>query len=124
MNYSRQKVTLLTSAIIMVLALPLFAAYLIHAKRQAELTKLVSHVHNLSLHLKGYVQDHGSFPPTLESLVTSGDLHASLLKPPSGASLSYSCPSPTTSETSTVLVVTYREHRIVVTKDFSRILDP
>jgi hypothetical protein len=94
-----------------------------HLKRKAALTKVISHAHLVAKLLQIYVKDNnGLFPQTLEALTKDPAIDSRFLKPPFGATVSYVRPPPLASDHTEVLVISYRKQRIVITKDFERVL--
>jgi hypothetical protein len=124
MPAKRRIVLIGVMGVIALLGIFVVVAFVILAKRQQELEHVINDSFMITMSLRVYVSDNSSFPKSLQAMVESGDMDARLLKPPYGASINYFCPSPSARDETEVLVLTYGTNRVVVTKDFSRTLNP
>ena len=87
-------------------------------KRAHELAEIKENLHILSIKLKEYVVDHGSYPTNLEVFTHTMKLDPRLLRPKVGETTEYFYPSTNASETAAVLVVTLRSSKLFVNKNF------
>ena len=96
------------------------AAFVAYGKREHDFTATISYAHYLAKALQVYVQDHGQFPKDLDAVAQDQGLDARALAAPFHSTVQYRMPSADASESTPILVVTYRKREIVVTKDFTR----
>lgn len=96
------------------------AALVVHVKREHEFTAAISYVHWLTKSLQSYVQDHGQFPDSLDELRRDQSLDSNLLTPPFGSTVQYHRPFTNAPESTPILIMTYANSKVVVTKDFTR----
>ena len=77
-------------------------------------------MHHLTKILQVFVEDHGSFPPSLEVLLAQEKLDAGFLEPIHGERWEYTRPPENADGSTPVLRVTARSYEIVVFKSFKR----
>src|SRR3954466_10667867 len=110
--------TRLLAVIVAMLVITFLARSLRTLDEARNLGQIRERVHIVSVKLKEYVNDRGTFPESLESLQTEMALDARLLQPIAGEKIEYFRPETNASDDVLILVVTMRSNRITLDKAF------
>ncbi len=110
---------LICSVFIILLACLCGVALYQRSKEKWRFLVVITNVDILSGLMRSYVEYHQAFPPSLEALLKDSGNDQHSLDPYYGK-IEYFPPSTTATGTSVVMVVTFKEKRIVMNKDFDR----
>lgn len=97
-----------------------FGCLFIYGKSQHDFTATISYAHFLTKAIEVYVQDHHDYPESLQALCNAEGGGGNLAQPPFGSSVRYQRPSTNSPDKTPIIVVTFHNRQIVVTKDFTR----
>lgn len=91
------------------------------AQRIHHKLEVISRIHFVTASMRGYVEDYGTFPESLESFAAALNLDASVIGPLHDERIIYTRPSTNDADSVVILTVTGDGFETVVTKGFERL---
>ncbi len=94
--------------------------WFVHAREAEKFAKIIDRTFLVSVNLQQYVDDKGHFPGSLTNLVAENQLDSRLLLPLDNETTSYRPPDKLTNSSWKLIVVKYKNRKIVIFKNFEK----